>query len=92
MTLPPPIRILAFLALSSACDPGVTGPRRGPPPGLAQLNDDACTVVLQCRELAEACGGDQTCIDALDAVVEEPSGEASTIPGRIIEIYAPRSP
>ena len=89
MTMPKAILILASFVLATACDTQVSGPRRGPPPGLAQLHDDACMAVDECRQLTEACGGDEACLEAINAVVEEPDGQVSTIPSRLVERYAP---
>ncbi len=80
------ISLVAMATLTVGCDQAQPH-RRAAAPGLARLGDDACLQVDQCRELTEACGDNEACLDALNKVVSTQDGEETTIPQRVIAQY-----
>ena len=78
--------MVSAMAVSACVEEG--GPRRGAAPGLARLDDDACHQIEECRQLAEACGDNEECREALNRVVTDPEGNETTIPAAIIAKYA----
>jgi len=84
-------RIVSVFGLAvavSACVAEEGGPRRGAAPGLARLDDDACHQIEECRKLAQACGDNEECIEALNRIVTDAEGNETTIPAAIIAKYA----
>lgn len=73
------------MAVSACVEEG--GPRPAAAPGLARLDDDACHQIEACRQLAEACGDNDECRDALNRVVTDAEGNETTIPAAIIAKY-----
>ncbi|MEM6988996.1 MAG: hypothetical protein AAF721_00820 [Myxococcota bacterium] len=78
------ITLAAMAALTTACDE--KGPR-DPGTGFARLGDDLCMEVEECRLLSNACGGNQECVEALNAVVVTPDGKETTIAEQVVSHY-----